>query len=945
MGRMMWGAIAISLLTMTGATIAVIPSGSAPMMQAAPLIQAAPSGLPAGFAVTSHASGQAGGDLTDFAYLPDGSMITTGKSGKVAWVSAGGARTRSLANLPVTTVQDLGLSGLAVAPDYSTSKTIYLARTMPGTTNNWPMRLSRFTVTGSPEPTGITGEVTLLQSPATSDVHALTGLEPAADGTLWVSVGDAADFRFVDPNALRALDVNDPRGKVLHIKGTDGTGVPGNPFYAATDPAATRSKVYAMGFRSPFRLSIHPASGAPVLGDVGWNTFEEINLIRPGASYGWPCFEANTATPGYRDLAGCAGKTNTAPLHFYGRPSGNGSSVTGGTVYTGTRYPAAYRGAYFFGDYSSRRVFTMQIAADGRVTRAPEATGFAQGMGGPVSFDTGPNGDIVYADIYDGTIKRLSYTSGNRPPTAVATTTTNPATRTVSFDGSGSYDLDADPLTYRWTFGDGSTGTGVRVTHAYPAGTGPVTATLAVTDPLGSTGSTSFTVAPSNNAPQLTLTAPAPGTKFAVGDTVTASASATDVEDGAGLPVRWTTVAVHCRGEVCHDHPGEQFTGSSYSRTFEDHGDDTEQRVTATVTDAAGVSTSKTFVAEPDLRSFTVVSSVPVTATINGVERNTAEVTAGARVSVSVPATATDGVSTFGSWSDGGARAHDITVGSGNITLTATYVTAIDQRYNSDAALRSVVGAPTAPETGDAGVRWRDYTNGRIYWSPSTGVHAVTGGIRAKFMALGAHAVMGLPLTDERGTPDGVGRYNHFSTGKSIYWTPATGAHQIGGRIFYRWSTLGYEAGFLRYPITDEVATPNGIGRYNHFQGGSIYWSPATDAWEVHGGIRDRWAQTGWEAGPLGFPVTNETRTPDGVGRYNHFAGSFGSSIYWTPRTGAQPVQGAIHDRWAALGWERSYLGYPTTGEFAIPGGRRSNFERGFITWNAATGQVIDRRF
>ncbi|MFN2495823.1 MAG: PQQ-dependent sugar dehydrogenase [Pseudonocardiaceae bacterium] len=683
MGRTMWGA-ALALLTVIGVTVATgAPGGS-------PVAQAAPTGLPAGFAVTSQPSGQVGGDLTDFDYLPDDSMITTGKGGKVAWVSADGTRTRTLATLPVTTVQDLGLVGLAVAPDYSTSKSIYLARTMPGTTNNWPMRLSRFTVTGSPEPTGIGSEVTLLETLATADVHAITGIEPAGDGTLWVSVGDAADFRFVDPNALRALDVNDPRGKVLHIKGSDGTGVAGNPFYDAADPGAARSTVYAMGFRSPLRLSIHPASGAPVLGDVGWESFEEVDLIRPGASYGWPCFEANTPTPGYRDLDGCAGQTNTAPLHFYDRASGNGSAVVGGVVYTGDRYPAAYRGAYFFGDYTSSRVFTMQIAADGRVTRFPEEAGFGQDMGAPVSFDTGPNGDIVYADISDGTLKRISYTTSyyttsyyttsyyttsNRAPTAVATTTTDPATRTVTFDGSGSYDLDSDPLTYHWAFGDGATGTEVQTTHTYPAGTGSVMATLTVTDPLGRSGSTTFTVAPSNNAPQLTLTAPAPGTKFKVGDTVSATASASDVEDGADLPVHWTTVTVHCRGEVCHDHPGEQFTGNSYSRTFEDHGDNTEQRITATVTDTAGVSTSKTFVTEPDLRILSITTSVPATPTINGMERDVAEVTVGARVSVSVPATASDGVSTFDHWSDGGARAHDVTIGTDNLTLTATYVT------------------------------------------------------------------------------------------------------------------------------------------------------------------------------------------------------------------------------------------------------------------------------
>ena len=53
---------------------------------------------------------------------------------------------------------------------------------------------------------------------------------------------------------------------------------------------------------------------------------------------------------------------------------------------------------------------------------------------------------------------------------------------------------------------------------------------------------------------------------------------------------------------------------------------------------------------------------------------------------------------------------------------------------------------------------------------------------------------------------------------------------------------LGWERSFLGYPLTDETATPDGVGRYNHFQGGSIYWTPATGAHEVHGAIRGQWA-------------------------------------------------------------------------------------------------------
>src|SRR5674536_378828 len=75
------------------------------------------------------------------------------------------------------------------------------------------------------------------------------------------------------------------------------------------------------------------------------------------------------------------------------------------------------------------------------------------------------------------------------------------------------------------------------------------------------------------------------------------------------------------------------------------------------------------------------------------------------------------------------------------------------------------------------------------------------------------------------------------------------------------------------------MGTPDGVGRYNHFsKGGSIYWTAATGAHEVHGNIRAEWAATGWETGPTGYPVTDELGTPDGVGRFNHF--SKGGSIY-----------------------------------------------------------------
>jgi len=153
-----------------------------------------------------------------------------------------------------------------------------------------------------------------------------------------------------------------------------------------------------------------------------------------------------------------------------------------------------------------------------------------------------------------------------------------------------------------------------------------------------------------------------------------------------------------------------------------------------------------------------------------------------------------------------------------------------------------------------------------------------------------------------------------------------------------KYVSLGGEGGFLGQPLSGE-STRDGYGRFRHFQGGSIYWTPNTGAWEVHGLIREKWAKFGWETGWLGYPLTDETITPDGIGRFNHFEHG---SIYWTPNTGAWEVHGFIRDRWAALGWETSCLGYPISDEepSTVNWVRQSRFERGIIRWSPERGAV-----
>ena len=154
-----------------------------------------------------------------------------------------------------------------------------------------------------------------------------------------------------------------------------------------------------------------------------------------------------------------------------------------------------------------------------------------------------------------------------------------------------------------------------------------------------------------------------------------------------------------------------------------------------------------------------------------------------------------------------------------------------------------------------------------------------------------------------------------------------------------KYVSLGGEGSFLGQSVTNEESTPDGYGRFRHFEGGSIYWSPNTGAWEVHGRIRDKWAEFGWETSFLGYPVTDESVTPDGIGRFNHFVGG---SIYWSPNTDAWEIHGVIRDRWAELGWENSCLGYPISDEEPGSGAweRQNRFEYGMIQWSPDLGAV-----
>ena len=141
------------------------------------------------------------------------------------------------------------------------------------------LRLSRWTVEvdNAGTPTGLADEFTVLETSADSDVHGMATVIADEDGTLWVSVGDSSGFLSVDQRALRTLDINDAYGKVLHVK-ADGTGVPGNPYYNASNPTRQPARCTRAGSAARSGSASTRDKGQPVVGDVGWNAWEEVDV-------------------------------------------------------------------------------------------------------------------------------------------------------------------------------------------------------------------------------------------------------------------------------------------------------------------------------------------------------------------------------------------------------------------------------------------------------------------------------------------------------------------------------------------------------------------------------------------------------------------------------------------------------------------------------------------
>ena len=609
--------------------------------------------LPPGFVETTVASGIE--SPTAMVVAPDGRIFVCSKSGALRVIKNGVLLATPFVTLSVDSLGERGLLGVAFDPNFTLNHYIYLYYTVLGTPSH--NRVARFTANGDVVLTGSRVILLELDPLSTATNHNGGAIHFGADGKLYIAVGDNA-------KGSNSQNFGNLLGKMLRIN-SDGTIPTDNPFVQST---TARHEIWALGLRNPFTFAFRGATNFMYINDVGQSTWEEIDLGRAGANYGWPATEGPTTNSAY-----------TSPVYYYGHDSGN-CAIIGAAFYSPStvNFPSSYIGKYFFGDYCSGWIRALD-------TSTTQATVFATGISSLVDIQVGADGSLYYLARGTDSVRKIRYSSNLSPvittqPQSQLISVGYPVTFSIAASGSTPYSYQwrrngvnivgatASSYKFKTTLADNGAQFGVRVNNTYGTVLSSV-ATLSIT---------------TDKPPTAQILTPVSGTTYFGGMVVNYSGSASDFEDG-DLPASAFTWQVDFH-HADHVHPFiAARTGSKKgSFTIPTRGETSANvyyYITLKVIDSVGLTSTTVRNILPQKAKMTFVTQpAPLKISLDGQAPRLTPFTVTGVVgiirSIAAPTPQIlNGTSyNFQSWSDGGARSHEISTPAVNTTYTANFI-------------------------------------------------------------------------------------------------------------------------------------------------------------------------------------------------------------------------------------------------------------------------------